>query len=202
MEVYTIGYSSFNISNFIRILFENKIDYIVDVRSSPFSSYYSDYNKESLKVSLKQKDIGYVFLGDNLGARIKAPERYDNYGKAVYEKISVHPIFLEGINRLKIGIEKYRISLLCAEKDPINCHRNILICKNLKSEDINIYHILPFGKIEKNDDTEKRLLKLFGLENDDMFLSYTERLENVYKLQGTKIAFVKNEKYREGVKID
>ena len=202
MEVYTIGYSSFNISNFIRILFENKIDYIVDVRSSPFSSYYSDYNKESLKVSLKQKDIGYVFLGDNLGARIKAPECYDNYGKAVYEKISVHPIFLEGINRLKIGIEKYRISLLCAEKDPINCHRNILICKNLKSEDINIYHILPFGKIEKNDDTEKRLLKLFGLENDDMFLSYTERLENVYKLQGTKIAFVKNEKYREGVKID
>ncbi len=202
MKLYTIGYSSYKIASFIEILKTNKIDIIVDVRSSPFSRFYSDYNKEQLHKMLKNNGLRYLFLGDKLGARIQAPECYNSDGKAVYEKISKHPIFIEGLKRLKKGIIKYQVALLCAEKDPLNCHRNILICKNMKSNDLDIFHILANGVIEKNIFTEIRLLKLHNLFEDDMFLTYEERLNQAYFQQGDKIAFIENANIEEGVKID
>ena len=94
-----------------------------------------------MKQVLFNNGIEYIFLGDNLGARIKAPECYKN-GHAKYDLISNHPIFQEGIVRILKEIKKFSVAMMCAEKDPINCHRTILVCKQLKNYEIQIVHII------------------------------------------------------------
>ncbi len=99
-------------------------------------------------------------------------------------------MFQEGIARLLKGMEKFSIALMCAEKDPINCHRTILICKNLKKYQIQINHIIDANTFENHTETESRLLTLFHLENPDLFMNEAQRLTEAYSRQEEKIAYV------------
>lgn len=187
-KLYTIGYSRFEISELIKTLQKNKINAVADVRFSPYSKFKPDFNREILKESLKKNNIEYVFLGDNCGARASDPSCYID-GKASYALIKETKQFKMGLNRIIKGLEKYTITLLCAEKDPITCHRNILICRNLKQFDIDIFHILSMDKVEKNSQSEERLLKLFDLEQNDLFLEKEDLIEEAYNKQGDLIAY-------------
>lgn len=187
-KLYTIGYSSFEIPEFIETLQKNEVSAVADVRSSPYSKFKPDFNRGNLKTSLKKNNIEYVFLGDYCGARISDPSCYVD-GKASYTLIKEKEKFKVGLNRIIKGLEKYSIALLCAEKDPITCHRNILICRNLKQFDIEIFHILSVNKIEKNSQSEERLLKLFNLEQNDLFLERGDLIEEAYNRQGDLIAY-------------
>jgi uncharacterized protein (DUF488 family) len=146
--IHTIGYAAHTIESFIGTLKNFEITAIADVRSRPYSKFKPEFNRENLRSVLTENKIEYVFLGDNIGARIKAPECYKN-GQANYELISKHPLFQNGIYRLLKGMEKFLIALMCAEKDPINCHRTILICKKLKAYQIQIFHIIDDKTYEK-----------------------------------------------------
>lgn len=86
---------------------------------------------------------------------------------------------------------------MCAEIDPINCHRTILVCRNLRSVDIKISHILSNGRLEDHIKTEKRLMKLFHLYQPDLFKTESERLEEAYDLQGERIAYKENGSFEE-----
>ena len=187
--IHTIGYAAHNVESFIAALKKFNITAIADVRSQPYSKFKPEFNKEILKKVLVNNGIEYVFLGDNIGARIKAPECYKN-GQVDYELISKHPLFQEGIDRLLKGMEKFSIALMCAEKDPINCHRTILICKHLKRYQLQIYHILDANTLESHSETEFRLMKLFHLEQPDLFMKDSERLAEAYFRQEEKIAYV------------
>ena len=187
--IHTIGYAAHSVESFIAALEKFNITAIVDVRSQPYSKFKPEFNRENLKKVLINKRIEYVFLGDNIGARIKAPECYKN-GQVDYELISKHPLFQEGIARLLKGMEKFSIALMCAEKDPINCHRTILICKNLKKYQIQINHIIDANTFENHTETESRLLTLFHLENPDLFMNEAQRLTEAYSRQEEKIAYV------------
>jgi uncharacterized protein (DUF488 family) len=187
-NLFTIGYSSFEISEFVKTLQQNKINAVADVRSSPYSKFKPDFNRETLKEELKKKNIEYVFLGENCGARINDPSCYID-GKASYDLIKETEQFKKGLNRILQGLDKYTIALLCAEKDPITCHRNILVCRNLKRFNIDIYHILSPDEIEKNSQSEERLLKLFSLEQNELFLGKEDLLEEAYNRQGELIAY-------------
>ena len=90
------------------------------------------------------------------------------------------------------GLKNYRIALMCAEKDPIACHRTILICRNLHSRDIEIKHILGDGKIESNIDFEQRLLYILKIPRNDLFTSDEDLIEQAYDIQGEKIAYVRS----------
>lgn len=188
-KIYTIGYAAHTIESFISTLKRYKITAIVDVRSQPYSKFKPEFNKENLKRDLSTNGINYVFLGNNIGARIKAPECYKN-GQVVYDLISKHPLFQEGIDRLLNGMDQYSIALMCAEKDPVNCHRTILICKYLKQYEIQISHILDAENCEEHSETEYRLMKLFNLEQPDFFMKDTDRLAEAYSRQEEKIAYV------------
>ncbi len=196
-SIHTIGYASHTIESFVATLEKFNITAIADVRSQPYSKFKPEFNRENLKKALINNSIDYVFLGDNIGARIKATECYKN-GQADYELISKHPLFQEGIDRLLKGMEKFSIALMCAEKDPINCHRTILICKHLKKHKIKIYHIIDANTSEDHTKTEFRLMKLFHLEQPDLFMKDSERLEEAYSRQENKIAYVSEnvEEYR------
>ena len=110
-------------------------------------------------------------------------------GKVDYSLVAGSPKFKEGVKRIINGMEKYRIALMCAEKDPITCHRTILICRNLSDKGINIKHIMSNGRTEEHKDSEQRLLKIFGLNHPDMFRSEQQRLDDAYTRQGEKIAY-------------
>lgn len=186
--LFTIGYSSYSKDSLIEVLKKHSIDVVADVRSQPYSQYKPEFNREPLSNHLQKNKIQYVFLGDLCGARISAEECYVN-GTADYELIAKHPKFKRGIQRLQKGLKKYRIVLLCAEKDPVTCHRTILVCKNLKSTDLEINHILEDGKLESHNLTEQRLMKLLKLDHPNLFKTYQQRLEEAYNLQGKKISY-------------
>jgi len=188
-NLFTIGYSSFGVKDFIKAIKNHHIEAVADVRSQPYSRFHPDFNKKNLQTALNENGLKYVFLGKELGARRDEPICYRN-GKVIYSLVMEVEGFKEGIKRLLTGIEKMRITLMCAEKDPITCHRTILICRYLKRHEIDIKHILPNGKVELQTDAENRLLKLWGLEEPDLFSPRSEQLQQAYDRQGEKIAFV------------
>ena len=99
------------------------------------------------------------------------------------------PAFNRGIERVTQGAEKMRVALMCAEKDPIDCHRCILVSPHLRRQGLQVLHILPDGSLEDHAKTEKRLLQLFALGEDDFFRSSQESIARAYKMQGEKIAY-------------
>lgn len=129
-ELFTIGYSPHTYDSFLNILRKYQISALVDVRSSPYSQFKPEFNRETLKDLLKKHKIAYVFLGDYCGARVEDPTCYVN-GKVDYNLVAKSQKFKEGLERIKKGMDIFRIALMCAEKDPITCHRTILISRNL-----------------------------------------------------------------------
>ena len=110
-------------------------------------------------------------------------------GKVESKLVAENQKFKEGLKRIQKGLEKFCIALMCAEKDPITCHRTILICRNLLTAGIKIKHILGNGKTEDHRDSENRLMKLFKLNYPELFRSEQQRLEDAYSRQGEKIAY-------------
>jgi uncharacterized protein (DUF488 family) len=177
--IYTIGYASFSIKGFIDTLRKYDITVLVDVRSAPYSRYKPEFTKDSLSKALSGRNINYIFLGKHVGARVEDPGCYAN-GKLQYGLLKESYNFRKGIDRILNGIKDYRIALMCAEKDPVNCHRMFLVCRALRSYPIEIFHILEDGSLEEQSDTEKRLLRLYDLDQPDIFRSERERIEEVY----------------------
>lgn len=189
--IYTIGYANQPLDAFISLLQRHKITALCDMRSIPYSSRNPEFNREPLKKTLKSRKIEYVFLGKELGARPKDPLCYVD-GKAIYQKLADTTLFKNGLERIKHGIQKgYVPALMCAEKDPLTCHRSILICRNLRGQNIDIQHIIDHETTESQADLEKRLiiqLKLYP----DMFKDTKPDalIERAYDVQGDRIAYV------------
>lgn len=191
-SIYTIGYSTHSIESFISLLKANQIHVIADVRSQPYSRYKPEFSQKELKNSLQVEGLQYVFLGKELGARKEEPECYIN-DKIDYSLVEKTELFQEGIGRLERGMHKYRIALMCAEKDPIGCHRAILISRYLWKMGVPVVHIHDDGNLESHEQLEQRLLTLFDRDQNDLFMPTKERLEEVYRIQQVKLAFVREE---------
>lgn len=191
-KIFTIGHSNLDIDGFIALLLQHKITALADVRSYPYSRYLPHFSKDSLHTALENAKIRYVFLGLELGARPNNSSCYVN-GKALYEKIAATEAFSQGIKRILKGSQNYTIALMCVEKDPITCHRAILVCQHLRKFDLDIDHILQDGSVESHQHLEKRLLSLFDTfspTTETKSLSPEESLQEAYTKQGDKIAYV------------
>ena len=173
LSVFTIGHSNLELAKFVALLKQHSIQAVADVRSSPYSQYNPQFNREPLQRALQEQGISYVFLGEELGARRSERECYLN-GRADYEMISHTPAFKRGIERVVQGAAKMRVALLCAEKDPVECHRCILVSPHLRQRGVAVFHILTDGTVESHEQTEKRLLRLFELPERELFRSSEE----------------------------
>ncbi|MBQ2017726.1 MAG: DUF488 domain-containing protein, partial [Alphaproteobacteria bacterium] len=131
--IYTIGYTAFTIDEFIKQLKSLNINCLIDVRTTPVASdFYKIYSKQSLQPLLKEHDILYMNFDKEFGARQPEEEFYKKYGYLDFEAFIQSDLFLFGVKRLKKGRELgNRIALMCAEKDPINCHRAIMVARGL-----------------------------------------------------------------------
>jgi len=187
--LYTIGHSNHELSGLIDLVQRHQVAVIADVRSSPYSRFTPQFNRESLIAALRNQGMDYLFLGKELGARRIEQECYCDQ-KVKFNLVAQLPIFREGLARLRSVALVAPVALLCAEKDPLTCHRTILVCRHLRKENLAIRHILEDGSLERHEDAENRLLAMMKLPPGDLFQSKDELVEEAYDRQGDRIAFV------------
>jgi uncharacterized protein (DUF488 family) len=186
--LYTIGHSNHEAKVFIDLLHGHAITAVVDVRSHPYSRYVPHFSSESLQAALINEKITYVFLGKELGARSDNPACYKD-GKVQYDRLAQEPHFLRGLERVQQGMKEYRIALMCSEKDPLECHRAILIAHRLFEVGVDVRHIHADGSLESQHKMESRLLSAFNLPEGDMFTKREEHIAQAYELQEARIAY-------------
>ena len=202
-EVYTIGHSSYKQEYLLTLLNKYDINCVVDVRSVPFSKYAHQYNKDEIKKFLHEKGIQYIFMGKELGARREDMTLYESDGILNFEKVSKTMSFISGIERIKTGIEKgYHIAIMCTEKDPMDCHRNILVARQLYKQKYCVKNILENGNLESQEHLEQRLLDLYFPDRNQCMIFDLARtecdssslIEKAYELRNKDIGFNKNNK--------
>ncbi|MFT4863499.1 MAG: hypothetical protein ACI95C_002731 [Pseudohongiellaceae bacterium] len=166
--LFTIGYATKPFATFIDQLKHHEIDVVADVRSVPFSKLFIDYHQTALEKTLPQHEIKYVHLGKELGPRSKDPAHYDSSGQVQFSALMGSTLFLQGIERLNLGLTKgFNIALLCAEKDPAGCHRSLLVSYYLtRAQRLEIQHIDHEGKLESQAKLEQRLITQQDLSVD------------------------------------
>jgi uncharacterized protein (DUF488 family) len=187
--IFTIGHSNHSLEDFLALLNRHHVMAIADVRSSPYGRL-EHFNREIIAAALKAAGIEYIFMGRELGARREEQECYKD-GMAVYEKIAGLPTFQEGLSRLRRLALALPPAVMCAEKEPLDCHRTILICRHLRDSGLQINHILADGSLEDHARTEKRLVKKMGIERTlfEPDLSQEEIIRRAYDERGLEIAF-------------
>ena len=184
----TVGHSTHPIDEFVQLLKQHQVTALADVRSQPYSRHFPQFSQQALKASLTREGIAYVFLGKELGARSENPACY-RHGKVQYDLLAKEPQFVVGLGRLRSGMERHRIALMCAEKDPLECHRAVLVARRVHESGVPVEHILADGRLESHEQMEGRMLKLLKLSATDMFRSQEEILADAYRIRGEQIAY-------------
>jgi uncharacterized protein (DUF488 family) len=163
---------------------------VADVRSTPYSRRQPQFNRDPLHDALVTSKIVYVPLGGELGGRGNSHSERDEHGRILYRSIAESAEFQEGLKRVQAGSNRLRIALMCTERDPLNCHRGILVSRILAAHSIEVLHIHGDGRIESHRDAENRLLQMTGLRQMDLFHSEGEALLAAYERQEARIAHV------------
>jgi uncharacterized protein (DUF488 family) len=188
LTLYTVGHSNHTCDVFLSLLTAHGVTAVADVRSTPYSRRNPQFNRDDIRAALKSLGIQYVFLGKELGARSNDDSCYVN-DKIRYSMLAQTPLFKSGIERLLEGARSHRIALMCAEKDPLDCHRTILVSRELVLRGANILHILSDGSIETQDEALRRLVRRLKLGGEDLFRSEGVTIEEAYERQGNLIAY-------------
>lgn len=192
-SVFTIGHSNRSIDALLALLQQHRINAIADVRSQPYSKLYPQFDRDALDVALYQQHIRYSFLGKELGARSTDPAAYAS-GRVRYDKLAASSAFEQGLKRIQSGIlHGYRIAILCAEKEPLECHRAILVSRHLLAKGIAVHHIIDENRMETHQELTQRLLQSLSLDSMHLFKTPEQVLQMAYEIQGERIAFVRKE---------
>lgn len=187
--IYTIGHSNHTVERFIELLRKHGISVVVDVRSVPFSRMQPQFDKNSLARDLRKHSIAYLFLGRELGGRSDDPTCYDN-GRVRYQLLAQTKEFQEGLERICAGNEHHRIVIMCVEREPLECHRTLLISRELESKGIKVVHIHADGHLEPHEKAMGRLLHRLGMPDQDLFRTHSEIIDEAYSKQEARIAYV------------
>ena len=166
--VLTIGHSNHPIEAFVALLREHGVTACADVRSAPYSRRHPDFNREPLQEALKRHGIAYVFLGRELGGRPSDPACYEQ-GQVRYRRVAGTKLFEASLERVIRGAEANRLALVCAEREPLACHRTLLVSRALEARGMAIAHIHADGHLETHADAMTRLLGMLGMGEPDLF---------------------------------
>jgi len=187
-SLFTIGHSNHELPAFLALLRKHGVTALADVRSHPYSRYVPQYSYDALKTGLTEAGIRYVFLGAELGARSDNPDCYVQ-GKVQYDRLAQQPNFRAGLERVMKGLEQFDIALMCAEKDPLDCHRALLVARQLHELSLEILHIHADGATESHAEMETRLLEVCKLPPGDMFKSRAEFIADAYVIRANRVAY-------------
>ena len=187
-RIYTIGHSTLPVEHFVELLAQAGIQAVADVRSNPYSRRNPQFNRESLKYTFNTHGIANSYLGEELGGRPKAPQFYCD-GIADYRRMRAAPAFETGLARLHTGMRNYRIAIMCAEQNPLHCHRCLLVGRALHEQGKAVAHLLHDGALVTQQDIEAELLRLFAKQDEDLFAPVEERIDAAYWAQNRSNAF-------------
>jgi uncharacterized protein (DUF488 family) len=185
-DLLTIGHSNLPADRFLALLKAGNVTAIADVRSVPSSRWCPWFSRKPLAERLTTEGIAYLWLGDSLGGRPREQALYRN-GVADYEAMAATPQFRAGLDRLVGEIGRHRVCLLCAEREPLDCHRCLLVSRSLAEHGLAAGHIRADGTIEPHAATEERLLHLADAERD-LFGDRTARLADAYRQRARAVA--------------
>src|SRR5208337_2609164 len=192
-RLFTIGHSAMESAVFLKLLEQFEIKLAVDVRSRPRSQRFPQFDQIELEGTLRVAGIRYLFLGEELGGRPEDPKGYRSDGLVDYRARRKSRTFASGIERVAGELERDDLALLCAEEDPLNCHRFLMICPELAARGIKPVHIRKGGVGETQREAEDRLLhaqKMAAVADASLFPEDREAaLESAYVAQSEKYAF-------------
>ncbi len=190
-DLFTIGHSNIPAERFVTMLRTAGVNAIAEVRSTPVSRFCPWFSAKSLATLLAHENIAYLPYGDVFGGRPQSPALYRD-GIADFEAMARQPEFAAGLERLSADAARCRVCLMCAERDPLDCHRCLLVARSLASRGLRIGHILFDGSIEPHEATEQRLMKL-DAEGDgapDLFVTgHEDRLAAAYRRRARAVAY-------------
>ena len=189
-QVLTIGHSNHSLEAFLELLANHGVTAVADVRSAPFSRFCPQFNRDALSAALKDRGIRYTCLGRELGGRSADPACYRD-GQVQYDLVARTSSFRAGLARIVDGAARHRIALMCAEKEPLDCHRTLLVAPVLAALGIAVSHILADGRLEPHEKTLDRLLEQFDLRpGGDLFQPREELVADALARQARRVAFV------------
>lgn len=186
--IYSIGHSTLSYERFLTLLRKEGVTAIADVRTAPFSRHFPHFSKDILKSELQMDGIAYSFLGKELGGR-PSGARYYCEGVADYERMAEAPEFHVGIQRVIDGSARYRIALMCSERDPLDCHRCLLVGRALSERGIAVKHILSDGSTIDQDEIGQRLLNSDNQQEMDLYVGGPSKLAEAYRARARKVAY-------------
>lgn len=184
----TIGHSTHPMPEFLDLLRRYGVQVVVDVRSHPASRFAPRFNRAALAGALATAGIRYDFRGEALGARSADPTCYED-GCAVYGRIAATPAFMRAASEVATRAMEERSCLLCAERDPLACHRTFLVGVRLRTAALPLAHILADGGLEPHERTEERLRARHRLAEADLLRSPEECLAEAYRRQERDLAY-------------
>lgn len=195
-NLYTIGHSTIKVEDFINLLKKFHIDYLLDVRSIPYSKYAEQFNREKLDRELTTARINYRFMGTYFGARQKDINLYHKDGYLDFDKVRSSKEFIKRVDSVISGLEKNNIVLMCTEKDPFDCHRAIMVGRAFDLRGITLNHILHSGTLQSQAELNMRLLHHYfpvinesSLFDDESELSDDKRLSIAYQRRNAEIGY-------------
>jgi len=191
--VLTVGHSNHPWDVFVSLLQRHAVTALVDVRSVPYSRFNPQFNRNRLERELTPGGVQYVFLGRELGARSDDPACYDETGRVQYARLARKPAFRRGVDRVIQEAARNRIALMCAEKEPLSCHRTILVAPALERRGVEIRHILADGILEPHDHVMQRLIDDLKLPAADLFRSRRALVTEALMRRAARIGYVNPE---------
>ena len=186
-RVLTVGHSNHPLETFVSLLKQHDVATLADVRSAPYSRFNPHFNRKFLDAALQAHGVAYLFLGHALGGRPEDRSCYEK-GRVRYDRLARTPLYREGIDRVMERAEVERLALMCAEKEPLDCHRTLLVSRSLAARNVAVAHILADGALEPHDEAMGRLLASVGLPAGDLLHSREELIEEAVARKEGRIA--------------
>lgn len=192
-RVLTIGHSNHSFAQFLPLIEQHGVEELIDVRTSPFSRWATDFNRESLEMDLENAGIGYMHMGGALGGRPRSLDLYDPDWIADYELMATTEDFDDDIRQLERIAEERVVCLLCSERQPEDCHRTLLVSEALVRREISARHILATGLLEDHESVVERLMIEYQRKAKSpdmgMFPSREQTRKAALRWQAKQVAF-------------
>jgi uncharacterized protein (DUF488 family) len=151
-EVVTVGHSNHAAEHLVALLIGAAIEVLVDVRSTPRSRWSPQFDRAALERTLAAAGVRYLYLGDHLGGRPRAPELSDDAGHVRYDRVAATSGFREALARLERGAASHRVAIMCSEENPVACHRRLLVGRALQADGITVTHLRGDGRLQPDAD--------------------------------------------------
>jgi uncharacterized protein (DUF488 family) len=192
-NIFTLGHSNLELAAFCELLHRHSVALVVDVRSRPHSSWHPQFSQPEFEAALRDAGFGYLFLGTELGGRPDDPKAYTADGRVDYPARRKSDAFGAGLERVLAESRTQRLALVCAEEDPLDCHRFLMISPALVEAGAAPLHLRRDGRIETQQQAEDRLLEAqhFGdVASGSLFAAdRAAALEDAYAKQAGKVGF-------------